>query len=119
MALRDDEGRGKLRKAAGRCKRPVIRRCPNGATYVIEDNIPERVTTRGTETSKYPEEEKTISDSASSGERTRISPNFNDSSLEGCRTCIKAEDLSGSSLENYTKEGESPVHVRTTAGRVS
>ena len=31
--------------------------------------------TRGTETSKYPEEEKTISDSVSSGERTRISPN--------------------------------------------
>ena len=31
--------------------------------------------TRGTETSKYPEEEKTISDSVSSGERTRNSPN--------------------------------------------
>ncbi len=31
--------------------------------------------TRGTETSKYPEEEKTISDSVSSGERTRRSPN--------------------------------------------
>ena len=31
--------------------------------------------TRGTETSKYPEEEKIINDSASSGERTRISPN--------------------------------------------
>ena len=31
--------------------------------------------TRRTETSKYPEEEKTISDSVSSGERTRISPN--------------------------------------------
>ena len=31
--------------------------------------------TRGTETSKYPEEKKTNSDSASSGERTRRSPN--------------------------------------------
>ena len=76
MALRDDEGRGKLRKAAGRCKRPMIRRCPNGATHVVEDNIPAREATRGTETSKYPEEEKTNSDSASSGERTRNSPNL-------------------------------------------
>ena len=32
LALRDDEGRGKLRKAAGTCKRGLIRRCPNGAT---------------------------------------------------------------------------------------
>ena len=31
--------------------------------------------TRGTETSKYPEEEKTISDSRSSGERGGNSPN--------------------------------------------
>jgi hypothetical protein len=31
--------------------------------------------TRGTETSKYPEEEKTSSDSVSSGERKRKSPN--------------------------------------------
>ena len=31
--------------------------------------------TRGTETSKYPEEEKTNSDSLSSGERTGKSPN--------------------------------------------
>jgi hypothetical protein len=31
--------------------------------------------TQGTETSKYLEEKKTISDSVSSGERTRISPN--------------------------------------------
>ena len=32
LALRDDEGRGKLRKATGRCKQPLTRRCPNGAT---------------------------------------------------------------------------------------
>ena len=60
LALRDDEGRGKLRKAAGRCKRPLIRRCPNGATPVVEDYRPAREVTRGTETSKYPEEKKTI-----------------------------------------------------------
>ena len=32
LALTEDEGRGKLRKAVGSCKRALIRRCPNGAT---------------------------------------------------------------------------------------
>ena len=32
LALRGEEGRDKLRKAAGRRKWPVIRGCPNGAT---------------------------------------------------------------------------------------
>ena len=32
LALRDYEGRGKLRKATGSCKRVMIRGCPNGAT---------------------------------------------------------------------------------------
>jgi hypothetical protein len=40
LALRDDEGRGKLRKVLGRRKRPVIRKCPNGATHYIEDIVP-------------------------------------------------------------------------------
>jgi hypothetical protein len=38
----------------------VIRRYPNGATQYIEDILPYGGQTRGTETSKYPEEEKTI-----------------------------------------------------------
>jgi hypothetical protein len=37
LALDDDEGRGKLRKAAGRCKQSPIRRCPNGETRQVED----------------------------------------------------------------------------------
>jgi hypothetical protein len=37
LAPGGDEGRGKLRKCAGRCKRPMIRACPNGATCHIED----------------------------------------------------------------------------------
>ena len=36
----------------------MIRRFPNGATHHVEDMVPERGRTRGTETSKYPEEEK-------------------------------------------------------------
>ena len=39
MALRGEEGRGKLRKAPGRCKRPLIRRFPNEATQLVEDQL--------------------------------------------------------------------------------
>ena len=37
----------------------MIRRYPNGATHYVEDIVSARRQTRGTETSKYPEEEKT------------------------------------------------------------
>ena len=37
----------------------MIRGYPNGATHYIEDIVSARRQTRGTETSKYPEEEKT------------------------------------------------------------
>jgi hypothetical protein len=37
----------------------MIRGCPNGATHHIEDMVSARRRTRGTETSKYQEEEKT------------------------------------------------------------
>ena len=42
LAPGGDEGRGKLRKATGRCKQLVIRRCPNGATYHVEDMMKSR-----------------------------------------------------------------------------
>ena len=60
LALIGDEGRDKLRKASGRCKRPLIRRYPNGATLLTEGQESETKRTQGTETSKYLEEEKTI-----------------------------------------------------------
>ncbi len=77
QALRGEEGRDKLRKATGIGTYELIRRYPNGKTQHVEDMLPRLVVgrTRRTETSKYPEEEKTISDSVSSGERTRRSPN--------------------------------------------
>ena len=62
LALRGEEGRGKLRKASGRCKQPSIRRYPNGETHPVEDRISRlggKLTQR-TETSKYLEEKKTI-----------------------------------------------------------
>ena len=40
LALRGYEGRGKLRKATGKCKRLLIRRCPNGATQYREAILP-------------------------------------------------------------------------------
>ena len=77
LALRGDEGRDKLRKASGRCKRPSIRRSPNGATRYTEGiTSASRKQTQRTETSKYLEEEKTNSDSLSSGERTGNSLNL-------------------------------------------
>ena len=42
LALRDDEGRGKLRKAMGSCKRALIHRCPNGGTRYVEDITPRK-----------------------------------------------------------------------------
>ena len=60
LALGGDEGRDKLRKATGRSKYPLIRRCPNGATHRLQAGTSlVEGRTRGTETSQYPEEKKT------------------------------------------------------------
>ena len=60
LALRGEEGRGKLRKARGIGTHELIPRCPNGATQYIEDVLSRLCgkQTRRTETSKYPEEKK-------------------------------------------------------------
>jgi len=61
LAYPGDEGRVKLRKAAGSCTRAQIRRYPNGATHPALAGYSFRGRpTRGTETSKYPEEQRTI-----------------------------------------------------------
>ena len=84
VALGGDEGRDKLRKAAVSGKCAMTRRCPNGETrrersrhHVIMGR------TRGTETSQYPQEEKVNNDCASSGERTRKSPNQSCQGMSG------------------------------------
>ena len=59
-----EEGRGKLRKATGSRKQAKNRRYPNGETRRSEgpsrcdEHIVTDEGTRGTETSKYPEEKK-------------------------------------------------------------
>ena len=35
-----DERRGKLRKGSGICKQELIRACLNGATHLVEDQVP-------------------------------------------------------------------------------
>ena len=49
-------------KLRGAAHERYIRRCPNGKTQHVEDMLPaaRREPTRRTETSKYPEEKKTI-----------------------------------------------------------
>ena len=37
LAIRADEGRGKLRKVTGSCQQALIRKCPNGETQLVED----------------------------------------------------------------------------------
>ena len=63
MALRGEEGRDKLRKSAGIGKYESIRRYPNGGTHPSVGGYPGSRAggrTWGTETSKYPQEKKTI-----------------------------------------------------------
>ncbi len=60
LALRGDEGRDKLRKAAGIGTYEMIRRYPNGTTQCREAALSMLAwrQTQGTETSKYLQEEK-------------------------------------------------------------
>ena len=65
LALRGDEGRGKLRKAAVRGKHPLTRRSPNGGTHMSTTHVSSSESNRvmkltwGSEPSQYPEEKKT------------------------------------------------------------
>lgn len=61
LASGGDEGRGKRRNAEGTRWQGLILRCPNGATHWFEEPVLlYGGRTRRTETSKYPQEEKTI-----------------------------------------------------------
>ena len=62
LASAGDEGRAKPRKCGARRKGSLTTAIPNGEThaqaYPHDEYIVERRQTRGTETSKYPEEKK-------------------------------------------------------------
>ena len=73
--------------------------------------------TRGTETSKYPEEEKINNDFLSSGERTGKRPNQRACSL-GLRASESTRDLSRTVLESTVRESNGLVSekIRRQAG---
>ena len=97
LAPGGDEGRGKLRKAAGSCKRTLIRRCPNGTTPMVEDHRPRKRRQPGELKHLSNRRNRNQRDSLSSGERTGISP-------------LSIVLSSRSSLESYTVESESLVN---------
>ena len=90
----------------------LIRRYPNGATQYIEDILPYGGRTRGTETSKYPEEEKITNDFLSSGERKGKSPNhpcYGIGGVVGLQRGISKHKWNG--MGSPAIHGDSPVHV--------
>ena len=113
QALKGEEGRDKLRKVAGSGTHTVIRKYPNGATQHVEDMLSERRQTRGTETSKYPEEQKTIViPLVAASERGKAQ-----TSLVTARLGLQDHDIrcfmNWKLLESSTIEGDSPVQVKT------
>ncbi len=58
MTIRGDEGRTRLRKAMGSCQEALIHGFPNGTTQCVLHIISTERRTGGSETSQYPQEEK-------------------------------------------------------------
>ena len=90
QALKGEEGRGKLRKAAGIRKQELIRRCPNGATRYLEEisSVAIQKRTQGTETSKYLEEEKTTVIAPVVASESAIAQTFIVKAMEGLQDYI-------------------------------
>ena len=125
LALGAEEGRGKLRKAAGSCKQaldPQISEWGNPAgvmcSYPYSEYIVYRKGTRGTETSKYPEEEKEKSiPKVAASERGRAqTDSLRTVGVVDSQQC-DGKYLSRRGLERPTEEGESPVGEKRKAHR--
>ena len=93
----------------------MIRRFPNGATRQAEGlSLTKSEQTWGTETSQYPQEEKEIIDSLSSGDRTGKSLNrrcYGNVGVVG--PVIRLSVLNWNVLESSIVEGDNPVQVRS------
>ena len=109
QALRGDEGRDKLRKATGICTQELIRRYPNGATHYIEDIVPEMGQTRRTETSKYPEEKKTIVIPLVVASERGLAQTSNVTALLGLQDHDILCFMNQNTLERVAIDGDSPV----------
>ena len=97
--LRGDEGRGTLRKAAGRGERPLIRGYPNGETH-SKEYARKGKRTWGTETSKYLEER------TSTETPLVVASERGPGQWPGCKN--------GNDLERSAIVGDSPVPVEST-----
>ena len=113
-----EEGRGKRRNAVGTRWQGLIHRCPNGATHHVEDMILREESKRGElKHLSSRRKRKQASDSVSSGERTRNSPNrlcYGTVGVVGPDikpTGEKSNDLGKSAID-----GESPVDVHELVG---
>jgi hypothetical protein len=105
-AMKDVISCEKLRGGAIR----LIRRFPNGATHLVEDRYPQVGGNPGTETSKYPEEEKTIVIPQVVASERGLAQTITLRHNWGCRTTIIEDHLNRESFGKFTIEGESPVH---------
>eukprot|EP01023_Acetabularia_acetabulum_P032444 TRINITY_DN302_c0_g3_i2.p4 TRINITY_DN302_c0_g3~~TRINITY_DN302_c0_g3_i2.p4 ORF type:complete len:124 (+),score=24.25 TRINITY_DN302_c0_g3_i2:135-506(+) len=111
QALRGDEGRDKLRKAAGIGTYELIRGYPNGATRHVEDMASERRRTRGTETSKYPEEEKTKVIPLVVASERGLAQTGVVTAMPGLQDCDIRYLANWNRLERRTVGGDSPVQA--------
>ena len=109
QALRGDEGRDKLRKAAGIGTYELIRRYPNGATQHVEDMLSARRQTRRTETSKYPEEKKTKVIPLVVASERGLAQTSVVTAILGLQDHNIEYLMNQNTLERVTGEGDSPV----------
>ena len=115
------EGRGKLRKASGRCKRPLIRRYPNGVTRLVEDQSLCIQSKRRElkHLSTYRKRKQNVIPQVVASERgvaqTRVVSAA--SGVVGPRYLMKVR--TGTCLERQSVEGERPVQVRNDSVAVS
>ena len=119
MALRADERRDKLRKAAGRSKYPLSRRYLNGETRMRSPHASIRQSiTYGREPGELKHlssrrKRKKIFDFQSSGERNGKRPNRN-ACIPGFGPHLRFSNPSRKVLGKPAEEGESPVSERRT-----
>eukprot|EP01023_Acetabularia_acetabulum_P004499 TRINITY_DN118_c0_g1_i7.p4 TRINITY_DN118_c0_g1~~TRINITY_DN118_c0_g1_i7.p4 ORF type:complete len:124 (+),score=18.02 TRINITY_DN118_c0_g1_i7:251-622(+) len=119
QALRGDEGRDKLRKAAGTGTYRLIRRYPNGATQPREAWLSARRQTRRTETSKYPEEKKTKVIPIVAASEIGLAQTKVVTAILGLQDHNIQTMMNQNALERATIEGDSPVQVKIGAIVVS
>ena len=121
MASGGEEGRDRLRKAPGRREWPLIRGCPNGGTHAARAAYRRGSggANAGNRNIPVPAGKENNSDSASSGERKRSSPNRGRrGATRGSRGVNEADGGSDRNrMERRAAGGESPVREAEGAAR--